>query len=354
MRLNGHYNGFVVSFLTTLFRITRERDGHDLDFISPVYRSLLPTLLEHFSILNGPPDGLRHTTISPSELIKPENVVRLIEQMNILSLDITPLLSILEQSITEFHGRHGIFLFFLQPLIESLSRYLRPGDLGTASPVSTDSEDANDEVNVDSPAVTDRKESKFIVRILESYINSYVGTPPPAPETWSQSVPGLLNCCADCDALRHFVEDSHAFEQDFSMGAQRRRHLQGKLPRNFVTHTICIGSPHTLYIRKTVEWYTPHQHKWRSRADEVRGRLQSMEILSPLLNAIGEDVYDSLVSLCEPPPSPAPGQQTSTAASGASNALNEIQPNWQSNSGPRGSSSPASTVPQKREFAKLD
>ncbi|OJJ08835.1 hypothetical protein ASPVEDRAFT_156431 [Aspergillus versicolor CBS 583.65] len=339
VRVNGHYNGFVVSFLTMLFRLTPERDGHDLDFITSVYRSLLPTLLQHFSILNGPPDGLRHSTISPSELIKPKSVVNLIEQMNILNLDITPVLSILERSITEFHHRHGIFLFFLQPLIESLSCYLRPGDLASASPASTDSEDTNDEV-IESPAQTDSKEAKFIVRILKNYIQSYVGPPPPPPK------PGAT--------LRHFVEDSHAFEQDFPMGAQRRKHLQGKLPRTFVTDTIRTGSPHTLYVRKTVEWYTPHQHNWRTRAAEVRGRLHSMELLSPLLNAIGEDVYDGLVLLCEPLPSPAPGQVTSTLASSASNALNEIQPNRQSNSGPRGSSSPASTVPQKREFTELD
>lgn len=79
-----------------------------------------------------------------------------------------------------------------------------------------------------------------------------------------------------------------------------------------------------------------------------------MELLSPFRNAIGEDVYDDLVFLCEPLPSPAPGQVTSTPASSASNALNEIQPNRQSNSGPRGSSSPSSTVPQKREFTELD
>ncbi|BCS25415.1 uncharacterized protein APUU_50126A [Aspergillus puulaauensis] len=355
VRQNGHYNGFVLGFLTMLFEIIRTRDGPDHGSITRAYHSLLPTLLQHFSILNGPPDGQRHTTVVPSELIQPKNVVRLIKQMNIFNLDVTPLLSILERSITEFQGRHGLVMFFLKPLITSLSCYLRPGDSLNASPASTDSEDLNDEIN-DSPGSTDSKEAKFIVRILENYIQSYVGPPPPAPETWSKSVPGLLNCCADCDALRHFVEDAHVSEQDFRMGAQRRKHLQNKLPRSFITDTIRTGSPHALHIRKTVEWYTSHQHKWRSRAGEMRGNLQTLDILTPFTNAIGEDAYDGLMSLCEYPPSPVSGQgRPSTTIDSASNALNEIQPNRQSNAGSNGSSSsPASTVPQKREFTELD
>lgn len=88
----------------------------------------------------------------------------------------------------------------------------------------------------------------------------------------------------------------------------------------------------------------------------MRWNLQSVDAASPLSNAIGDDAFDALMSLCEYPPSPVSGQgQTTTTASRTSNAMNEIQPNRQSNTGIRGSSSsPASTVPQKREFTELD
>lgn len=85
-------------------------------------------------------------------------------------------------------------------------------------------------------------------------------------------------------------------------------------------------------------------------------KLRTLDIITPFTNAIGEGAYDGLMSLCEYPPSAVSGQgRPSTTIDSTSNALNEIQPNRQSNAGFHGSSSsPASTVPQKREFTELD
>ena len=138
--------------------------------------------------------------------------------------------------------------------------------------------------------------NNFFHTILQSYINTYVQSPPRKPTGFERHPRGCSLYCDDCVKLDAFLKSSSQAQAHFSVKESRRDHIQQRLNHSYCsTDTIKNGTPYTLVVRKTdMEWEIAMK-KWRQRCGVA---LKAIEKIGPekLRGLLGEG-WEAVVGL---------------------------------------------------------
>ena len=92
--------------------------------------------------------------------------------------------------------------------------------------------------------------------VIQSYISTYVQSPPPKPTGFERQPRGCSLYCEDCVSLDAFLKDAKKPTAHFAVKAQRREHLEQRLRQSTCsTETLKNGTPYTLVVKKRgMEW----------------------------------------------------------------------------------------------------
>ncbi|KAL4937356.1 hypothetical protein BDV06DRAFT_227039 [Aspergillus oleicola] len=267
------------------------------------------------------------------DFIDPMKILSLIAQFDKVDHDPSALLDALHSKVQEVSGVEALWVLsvFLVPLVSQLCRYL----------------DLNRPTGAPSPARTIKVE--FIARVPTTCITNRIQHHPTPRSDWSQSLPGLINCCADCDQLRLFIEHPVAQQQDFRVGKKRRIHLKSKVNDAFKWDIIHDTRPATLRITKTDQWFAGQMRNWSHRLEECRRELVLLNRESPLPKVIGHDAYQDLLALVTEPPEL---EQPARRQLGPFSALHGLRGPPFIAGGPPSVTAP--TVPSKRSFVEIN
>ncbi|KAL4862952.1 hypothetical protein BDV12DRAFT_34895 [Aspergillus spectabilis] len=339
--------GFAVSFLASLCE-TAMVDKLGIEPIAAAYRKILPAVLDEFAILNRhtalrhPLSSMRYNSSRKADyFVRPDDLVKVIERNHLMNIGVRSLLQSIQRSVHNVLQQEPevVYTHFICPFIKSFAKDLatRASKDGFTAPGST--------------------EATFIVRLLKLYIMAHVGPPPTPPTNWSQSLPNLTNCCADCDRLRAFVEDPIRTEESVRMGEKRRLHILRKLMHGFKWDIDSMVTPNALRVTKTPQWFNSVKKAWTHRADEAEWHLTSLGNSCPVIEVLGHDAYEDLRRFVFHVPNALPDSTVVRQNERTSNPRPAVQTSSQSHNG-LGSSTPtpllsAPTVPRKRSFIDL-
>ncbi|KAL4792669.1 hypothetical protein BDV19DRAFT_249128 [Aspergillus venezuelensis] len=283
---------FHILFLSTLLPLREQAVILDSDTITTACKGIVAEMFRSFTIFTKTPDERRpqHIAGKPylamgypynkEDFLDPSQLVYLIEQFLIVGYDVTELLDTLHSNIRDVSGLEAKWALatFLVPLLAKLCGSLDLNIGGIYTPIATA-----------VPA--------FIIRVLTTTITTRINNRPVPPSDWRQSLPGLDNCCKDCEQLRLFVEDPVSITQDFKMGEKRRLHLVYKLNDPFKYEMVYSTYPNSLRVTKTDRWYPQQLREWSERLEECGRELQRLDRESPLRKVIRDDAYRNLLVL---------------------------------------------------------
>ena len=131
--------------------------------------------------------------------------------------------------------------------------------------------------------------------VIQSYISTYVQSPPPKPTGFERQPRGCSLYCENCVSLDAFLKDAKKPTAHFAVKAQRREHLEQRLSQSTCsTETMKNGTPYTLVVKKRgMEWENAMK-EWEKRCGFANKKMEEIgfEKLTGLLgdeweNAVG-------------------------------------------------------------------
>ena len=151
-------------------------------------------------------------------------------------------------------------------------------------------------------------------RLLELYVQRYIGAEPPAPQEWAKPRRGCG--CTDCQELDRFLVDPNRTVGRFSVAEKRRRHIVSQIGNTCENETERKGLPYTLVVTKNEHTWKEALKAWQQRCDEAARNIQDIGL--PALKDLLADRYTELTEftamrLGAPPPTRTPLVTTSQA-----------------------------------------
>lgn len=133
--------------------------------------------------------------------------------------------------------------------------------------------------------------------ILSSYAYKYVGQEPAQDTNLARS--GVACVCQDCISLNTFLASPTEKRGTFTIGKERRRHLEYKLYEKHIDckhHTDSTGRTHSLIVTKTFEQNDAIRREWRARRYTANQQLSAFH--QPHLKALlGQEQYEQVVEM---------------------------------------------------------
>ena len=132
--------------------------------------------------------------------------------------------------------------------------------------------------------------------VIQSYISTYVQSPPPKPTGFERQPRGCGLYCEDCVSLDAFLQDAKKPTAHFAVKAQRREHLEQRLRASTCsTETVKNGTPYTLVVKKRgMEWENAMK-EWEKRCGLASKKVE--EIGFEKLRGLLGDEWENVVGL---------------------------------------------------------
>ena len=163
----------------------------------------------------------------------------------------------------------------------------------------------------------------FVQKILDTYIQRYIGNEPAKPRDWARARRGCG--CRDCQLLDNFLINPKEQVGRFAVAKARRAHLHNKLEASGFTHeTERRGSPQTLVVTKNLsKWQSSHQI-WRQRCSIAQQTFQKFGTAN-LEELLGER-YHEIINLDAVKLAPAGDESSKPVATMSSPPLSAWHP----------------------------
>ena len=132
--------------------------------------------------------------------------------------------------------------------------------------------------------------------VIQSYIGTYVQSPPPKPTGFERQPRGCGLSCEDCVSLDAFLKDAKKPTAHFAVKAQRREHLEQRLIASTCsTETVKHGTPYTLVVKKKgMEWENAMK-EWEKRCDFANTKVKDIGV-EKLRGLLGDE-WENVVGL---------------------------------------------------------
>lgn len=283
---------FTVAFLTELFQ-AGEADKLRLELVQNLFKDILGDAILDLHLHYREPeperlrdewakrrrfdydqDGSQAAEAQSPRLMTAENLTKLFyycEKMG-LSHEIDQLS---DNIITHATNANPMtFEHLLLPLLKQLPPPVEPG------PTSISTHGYN----------------KLFRTVLQSYINTFVQSPPRKPTGFERHPRGCSLYCDACVKLDAFLKSSTQSQAHLSVNGNRRDHIQQRLNHSYCSiETIKTGSPYTLVVRKTdMEWEIAMK-VWKQRCGVALKAIE--EVGSEKLRGLLGEGWEAVVGL---------------------------------------------------------
>ena len=151
-------------------------------------------------------------------------------------------------------------------------------------------------VNQGSNGLSTTSYTNVFRTVIQSYITTYVQSPPPKPTGFERQPRGCGSHCEDCVSLDAFLKDAKKPTAHFAVKAQRREHLEQRLRQSTCsTETMKNGTPYTLVVKKRgMEWENAMK-EWEKRCGVANKKVEEIG-LEKLRGLVG-DAWEKVVGL---------------------------------------------------------